>query len=76
MKKNFFLDFYNKITLWGSLGNKLMGKKQIWAKKYFWGVMGPPPKKISDICRVSPEFLNSKSLEPHVRPRHIVWVLE
>ena len=44
MKKNFFLDFYNKITLWGSLGNKLMGKKRIWAKKYFWGVMGPPPK--------------------------------
>ena len=49
MKKIFFLDFYTKITLWGSLGNKLMGKNQIYAKKYFWGVIGPPPKKISGI---------------------------
>ena len=49
MKKFFFLDFYTKITLWGSLGNKLMGKKQIWAKKYFWGVMGPPSKKMLEI---------------------------
>jgi len=36
-----------------------MGKKQIWAKKYFWGVMGPHPKKISGILRVSPGLLIS-----------------
>ena len=47
--KKSLLNFYTKITFWGSLVNKLMGKKQIWAKKYFWGVMGPPPKKYSGI---------------------------
>ena len=34
------------MTFWESLGNKLKRKKQIWAKKYFWGVMDPPLIKI------------------------------
>ena len=49
MTKNYFLNFYTKITFLGSLGIELTGKKQIWAQKCFLGVIGPPPKKISDI---------------------------
>ena len=48
-EEKIFFEFYTKITFLGSLGIELTGKKQIWAQKCFLGVMGPPPKKISDI---------------------------
>ena len=66
-------NFYTKITFWGSLGNKPMRK--FGPKNIFGGLWGPLKKNFRNL-RVSTEFLNSKSLEPHVRPRHLVWVLE
>ena len=76
MRKKYFLNFYTKITFWGSLGNKLMGKKTNLGQKMFLVGNGAPSKKNFGHLRVSPEFLNYKSLESHIRPRHIVWELE
>ena len=62
--------FFGKFRHWTN------GKKTNLGQKMFLGGNWAPSKKNFRHLRVSPEFLNSKSLEPPVRPRHIVWELE
>ena len=64
-EEKYFFNFYTKITFLRGLGIELMGKKQIWAKKCFWGVIGPPPKKNSNIF----------SRNPNISHRKIYWRL-
>ena len=75
MKKIIFEFLYQNHFL-GKFRHRTNGKKTNLGQKMFLRGNGAPSAKNFGHLKVSPEFLNYKSLEPHIRPRHIVWELE